>query len=53
MPLVNYNNKIIAAGGFTITGGSNIAAWDGTSWTSLGTGLNDTVYALAVYTIIS
>ncbi len=28
---------------------SNIAMWDGTSWHPLGSGTNDTVYALAVY----
>lgn len=47
--IVNYNGKIIAAGGFSLTGGNNIAAWDGTAWVPIGGGVNDTVYALAVY----
>ncbi|CAN5511727.1 hypothetical protein BH10BAC5_BH10BAC5_16490 [soil metagenome] len=52
-----YNGNIIAAGGFTNAGAiaaRNIAMWDGTSWSPLGTGLGspsgtDTIYALAVY----
>lgn len=47
--IVKYGDTIVAAGGFTISGGTNIAAWNGTSWRNLGAGFNDTVYALAVY----
>jgi len=50
--VVDYNGKIIAAGGFSIAGTTtvaNIAAWNGTSWEALGGGLNDTVYSLVVY----
>jgi len=44
-------NPLYAAGKFTAAGGvtaSNIAQWDGTNWTPLGSGLNGTVYALAL-----
>lgn len=40
--LVVYNNKLIVAGDFSSAGGNfanNIAAWDGTSWFTLGTGV--------------
>lgn len=47
--IVKFDNKIIAAGGFTVAGKPNIAAWNGSTWLPLGEGLNDTVYALAVY----
>lgn len=50
--IVKYQDKIIAAGGFSLAGGTpvnNIAAWNGTSWSAMGLGLNDTVYALSVY----
>lgn len=50
--VIQYNGLIIAGGGFTLAGNvnvSNIAAWDGTAWSSLGTGISDTVYALEVY----
>jgi hypothetical protein len=39
---VVYNNKLIAAGSFTSIGGinaNNIAQWDGTNWTPLGSGI--------------
>lgn len=50
--LTVYDHKLIAAGRFTVAGGTkamNIAAWDGSSWSPLGAGLNDEVFALAVY----
>ncbi|MBX3356321.1 MAG: hypothetical protein KF724_11565 [Phycisphaeraceae bacterium] len=40
---------LYAAGSFTMAGGapaSRVARWDGTSWSALGPGLNDTVNAL-------
>ncbi len=49
--LTVYDGKLIAAGFFAGAGGitaNNIAAWDGATWTSLGTGMNSTVRALAV-----
>ncbi|MFQ6009174.1 MAG: FlgD immunoglobulin-like domain containing protein, partial [Candidatus Zixiibacteriota bacterium] len=45
-------NSLIAGGGFGTAGGvvaSNIAAWDGLSWSSLGSGMNDEVYTLTVH----
>jgi T5SS/PEP-CTERM-associated repeat protein len=39
--LTLYNGRLIAGGGFTQAGGQTanaVAAWDGTSWQSLGTG---------------
>jgi hypothetical protein len=42
---------LVAGGAFAHAGdiaASNVAAWDGIGWRSLGTGLNGTVYALAV-----
>jgi len=50
--LTVYDNKLIAAGYFTVAGGTsanNIAAWDGSSWSALGSGMNDHVLALTVY----
>jgi hypothetical protein len=44
-------NDLYVAGWFTSAGGvnaNNIAKWNGTSWTALGSGLNDEVNALAV-----
>jgi hypothetical protein len=38
-----FNNDVIVAGALSSAGGqsvSNIARWDGTSWSSLGTGVN-------------
>ncbi len=43
---------LIAGGDFTTAGGvpaNRIARWDGSSWQSLGSGMNYTVYALTVY----
>ena len=47
-----FNGQIIVAGKFGSVGGTafnNIAAWNGSSWLPLGTGLNGVVYSLAVY----
>src|SRR2546428_298829 len=44
-------SDLYAGGAFTTAGGSaatNIAKWNGSSWSQLGSGLNSTVYALAV-----
>jgi len=43
---------LYAAGSFLEAGGApanRIARWDGTSWSTLGNGLNNTVYALTVF----
>jgi len=50
--LAVFDNKLIAAGGFSTAGGVDvnyIAAWNDTSWTALGTGMNDIVFALEVW----
>ncbi len=50
--LVVYGTQLIAGGIFTDAGGQpvgNIAAWDGTSWSSLDGGVDGNVTALAVY----
>jgi len=50
--LAVYNGALIAGGAFTQAGGlavSNIARWNGSSWSPLGTGLNDIVRALTLY----
>ncbi len=36
--MVVYNNKLIATGNFTIGSATNIAQWDGSNWSNLGTG---------------
>jgi hypothetical protein len=44
-------SNVYAGGYFTTAGGSaatNIAKWNGSSWTPLGSGMNSGVYALAV-----
>jgi hypothetical protein len=44
-------NTVYAGGFFTSAGGipaTNIAQWNGTSWSALGTGISGPVYALAV-----
>ena len=41
--IVVYQDKLIAIGEFTAAGGtgaSHVAAWDGSVWSSLGTGIN-------------
>ncbi len=43
---------LYAAGNFTVAGSvtaNRVAKWDGSSWSSLGAGLNDEVYSLAVF----
>lgn len=48
----NGNPQVVVGGEFVAAGGhyaSNIAAWDGVHWTSLGTGTNEGVQCLAVY----
>ena len=47
------NGNLYAGGGFTLAGGVNvnanhIARWEGSSWSALGSGTDDHVYALAV-----
>lgn len=49
--VVVYGGNLIVAGDFTLAGGASanrIASWDGSSWSTLGTGMNDRVRALAV-----
>ena len=44
-------SDVYAGGDFTTAGGSaanNIAKWDGSSWSALGSGMNSSVHALAV-----
>ena len=48
---VDASQNLYVGGGFTTAGGvpaNYIAKWDGSSWSALGTGMNDRVYALAV-----
>jgi hypothetical protein len=43
------NNDVIVGGGFTTAGGltaNNVAAWDGSNWSTLGYGVDDTVFAI-------
>lgn len=53
--LAVYNGQLIVGGDFTTAGGvsaNHIAAWNGTTWTSLGSptnGVNGSVYALYVF----
>ncbi len=50
--LIVYDGKLVAAGVFDSVGGvmtNNIAAWDGSSWSSLGQGIVGSIKALAVY----
>jgi len=47
-----YNGQLIVGGSFEVAGGvlaHNIASWDGTSWSALGSGANDWVRSLTVY----
>lgn len=44
--------RLFAGGRFTTAGGGNanrIARWNGTSWSPLGSGLNDDVYSMIVF----
>ncbi len=48
---VSGNGDVYAGGEFTTAGEKNtnhIARWDGSSWSALGSGVDSTVYALAV-----
>ena len=50
--LVVYNGNLYAAGSFDSAGGSpaqNIAMWNGTSWSAVGSGINGGVSKLTVY----
>ena len=52
--MVVYQGKLIVAGEFNSIGNpsiaaNNIAAWNGSSWSTLGSGVNNKVYALAVH----
>ena len=50
--LAIYDNQLIVGGWIDSAGGvaaNNIAAWDGTSWSPLGSGIKGTPYALTVY----
>jgi len=46
-----YQNSLIVGGDFSQAGGisaNNIAKWNGTSWSPMGTGISSTVYAIEV-----
>ncbi|GAG42186.1 unnamed protein product, partial [marine sediment metagenome] len=48
--IVDGMGNLIAAGGFTNAGGTpanRIAMWDGSNWSPLGSGLNNSAVALA------
>jgi hypothetical protein len=50
--LTVHGGRLIAAGYFTSAGGvpvSNVAAWDGSGWNPLGSGINEEVLALQSY----
>ena len=50
--LTVYDGKLMAGGYFTTAGGveaSQIASWDGSSWSPLGSGMSGGVYDLTVY----
>jgi hypothetical protein len=38
--LTTYNGNLIAGGYFNNVGGSNIASWNGSTWTALGSGMS-------------
>lgn len=49
--LIASGNNVYVGGNFTVAGGviaSNIAKWDGSSWSALGSGVNGTVRSLAL-----
>ena len=49
--LTVHDNRLAAGGEFDTAGGvsaNGIAAWDGSSWAPLGTGMDHYVYALTV-----
>ncbi len=50
--LIVHNNRLIAGGWFTVAGGvtaNYLASWDGASWSSLGSGMNDGVQCFTIY----
>lgn len=50
--LVEYNGELYAAGWFDTAGGvpvHNIAKWNGSSWSAVGSGIHGSVWTLAVY----
>jgi uncharacterized protein (TIGR02145 family) len=50
--LTVHDGKLIAGGAFTTAGGAQanyVASWDGNSWSPLGEGISNIVYALTVY----
>jgi hypothetical protein len=50
--LANYNSAVYVGGAFSTAGNiaaDNIAKWDGTNWSPLGTGLNYSPNAFVVY----
>ena len=56
LALAATGTNVYAGGDFTKAGGisaSYIAKWDGSSWTALGSGMNDDVWALALSGCVS
>jgi hypothetical protein len=52
MAMTTYNGLLIIGGSFNVAGdvrADNIASWDGSSWSALGSGTNDQVQVLTVY----
>ncbi len=49
--LTTFRGDLIACGNFHTDGGWNVAAWDGTAWRALGSGLNDKVGTATCMTI--
>ena len=50
--IVEFNEELYVGGTFNFAGGvsaNRIARWNGTTWSPLGSGMNDWVYALTVY----
>ncbi len=50
--LLVHNDELYVVGNFRNAGGqevNGIAKWDGTTWTGLGAGFDDTVYSLTVF----
>ncbi len=45
---INFNDELIVGGQFSIPG-MNIARYDGSTWSTFGTGANDTIFAFAIY----
>ncbi|HTB31399.1 MAG TPA: T9SS type A sorting domain-containing protein [Bacteroidia bacterium] len=47
--LAVYKGELYIGGDFAISGGSNIAAWNGTTMSNVGGGTTGNIYSLAVY----